>query len=241
MDYLLAQCQQFLGTGGGIILSLFLAGLVGSLAHCSTMCGPLVFSRAGEKGNCACSEHTCSKRSTLGVLLVPYHLGRMTTYVILGMIAALLSRQIIGTSGHSVIAASMLGLAGLLFLLTAAGGSRVHLPFLEAWHHRLGKFTAPFMWHRTWKHGYLTGIVLGFMPCGLVYAALMAVAATGSPAQAALGMVVFTAGTAPMLTGIAGAGQLFMNKWPGIATPLLRGVMACNGLFLCFMAGKLVV
>jgi sulfite exporter TauE/SafE len=53
----------------------------------------------------------------------------------------------------------------------------------------------------------VVGIMNGFLPCGLVYAALAAAAARGSAGEAMLGMMVFGLGTWPALgaLGIAGS------------------------------------
>ena len=45
--------------------------------------------------------------------------------------------------------------------------------------------------------GYPLGVVLGFLPCGFLYAALATTAASGSPLLGALGMLAFGLGTAP--------------------------------------------
>jgi hypothetical protein len=53
--------------------------------------------------------------------------------------------------------------------------------------------------------GYLLGVALGFLPCGFLYAALAAAAATADPLQGALAMLAFGLGTVPalVLVGIA--------------------------------------
>jgi sulfite exporter TauE/SafE len=52
---------------------------------------------------------------------------------------------------------------------------------------------------------YVFGIVNGFLPCGLVYAALGVPVALAAPLPGALSMVAFGAGTLPLLS-IAGLG-----------------------------------
>lgn len=60
------------------MFSLFLGGLLGGLTHCAFMCAPFV---------------VMMQQKTIGrlqsVLLIPYHLGRMVTYVGLGVLANL--------------------------------------------------------------------------------------------------------------------------------------------------------
>jgi sulfite exporter TauE/SafE len=46
---------------------------------------------------------------------------------------------------------------------------------------------------------FALGAVMGFLPCGLIYAALLKSIDGGSPAQGALSMLAFAAGTTPAL------------------------------------------
>jgi sulfite exporter TauE/SafE len=50
---------------------------------------------------------------------------------------------------------------------------------------------------------YAFGIVIGFLPCGLVYATLGIAVASGSPGTGALAMAAFGLGTAPLLSAFA--------------------------------------
>jgi hypothetical protein len=51
------------------------------------------------------------------------------------------------------------------------------------------------------------GMLNGFLPCGLVYAAGIAAAASGSPLSGALSMGVFGLGTLPLLLAVDRLGQ----------------------------------
>jgi sulfite exporter TauE/SafE len=50
---------------------------------------------------------------------------------------------------------------------------------------------------------YAFGIVIGFLPCGLVYATLGIAVAAGTPPAGALAMAAFGLGTAPLLSTVA--------------------------------------
>ncbi len=52
--------------------------------------------------------------------------------------------------------------------------------------------------HPVGPYGYLLGILLGFLPCGLLYGALIVAAATARPVTAALAMLAFALGTFPL-------------------------------------------
>jgi sulfite exporter TauE/SafE len=55
---------------------------------------------------------------------------------------------------------------------------------------------------------FLFGMILGLLPCGLLYAALVGACALATPARGAAGMLAFGAGTVPVLAAVGIAGQL---------------------------------
>lgn len=59
----------------------------------------------------------------------------------------------------------------------------------------------------------LAGAVTGFLPCGLVYAFLTLAASRANPLEAWLTMVVFGAGTLPLMTMAGLSTQLFPHRW----------------------------
>ena len=87
---------------------------------------------------------------------------------------------------------------------------------------------------------YALGMVLGFLPCGLVYGALAAAAGTGSIADGAAAMAAFGLGTAPALLAVGWGGLIVRRRlrdgtrW--IATPLL---LANAGLMLVLASQRL--
>lgn len=60
---------------------------------------------------------------------------------------------------------------------------------------------------------FLLGWIMGFLPCGLVYVMLAAVAALGHPLASALGMIAFGLGTLPALSGVVLAARLLPIRW----------------------------
>jgi len=235
---LLAHCQQALADHGGLLATLFMAGLIGGLTHCSGMCGPFVVAQLrGEP------THAGLLQRLRGNALIPYHLGRMTTYAGLGALAALLSQQIIGTALHQQLSAILLTLAGVVFILSAfpllKGEHRLTLPFSGLTRY-LAAVTKPLFANPRGVHGYGLGIMLGFLPCGLIFAALMAVATTGNMLTGALGMALFTLGTFPSLFMVGMGGAWLQRNWPRPTQALARGVMMINGCSLFFLAGTMI-
>ena len=84
------------------------------------------------------------------------------------------------------------------------------------------------------------GFHWGLLP-GLIYAALMVVAATADPFVGLFGMVLFVVGTLPALW-LAGLGmELLSRRWRDEVRQIGRVVMAMNGVALVAIAGKLVM
>lgn len=241
MDYLLWHCQVAVENHGGILLSLLLAGLIGSVNHCAGMCGPFVVAQLGARGEDT-DGSTLFQRLKGGVLL-PYHLGRITTYVLLGIIGASFSQALIGTPVQRSIAVVMLSIAGLLFFANAVPRfksmfSGFHLAgFGKIFGDFLGHLSRPFFAGQTIAHRYLLGFFLGFLPCGLVIAAVMAVAATGDPVAAAIGMIMFGVGTIPALLLVGVGAKSALKRWPQTMRQITTGIMAINGVGLMVLAG----
>ena len=94
-------------------------------------------------------------------------------------------------------------------------------------------FAAPLGWR-----GYVLGVTLGFLPCGLLYGAVAVAAATADPLAGAFGMLAFTLGTVPSLVAIGYTGHLAGTLWkriPPICGSLLMGI---NALVLFWIAGR---
>ena len=231
MSFLLSQCHLAFAHHSSILLTLFLAGLVGGFTHCAGMCGPFVLAQSG--------RDEVSFRRESG-LLPAYHLGRMTTYMILGAMAALLSKQIMGTPLQQSASFAFLTMAGVIFIASALPNIKSKLFSL-----RVGKFggmiaraSRPFSQQSSHAHRYILGVLLGFLPCGLIFAALMVVATTGNIFTAAFAMALFTLGTVPALLLVGLGGHYALRKWPTQTQYLARMMMITNGLSLFALAGR---
>lgn len=194
-------------------MTFLLGGMTGGFTHCIGMCGPFV---ACDR---MCHGSGCKTSARLSAATgLPYHLGRMLTYGALGFAAGLLSRQVAAYSWWPRVAALMLALAGFLFILSF---------FRTLTHTR----PAP-------KLTFARGALLGFLPCGLLYAALMMAATLADPLLSMLAMWIFALGTVPALL-IASLGADFITrKWQHGLETLGRAMMAFNGLSLLVIAAK---
>src|SRR5215471_10572702 len=125
LDAIAALCGSDPQTLSGILLALLIAGLVGGFAHCGPMCGPFVLMQL--------STSDAPEIRRLGAGLLPtYHLGRIVTYGLLGTLAGTLSGSLIRLAPLRNIAAALLGLAALAFLLQGLKGVARFLPLPSA-------------------------------------------------------------------------------------------------------------
>lgn len=195
-----------------MFVGFFLGGLMGSLSHCLVMCGPVVACQSACGGGCGKRMEAASQWQ--------YHTGRFFTYGALGFVAALLSQQIAAAPYWSTLSGAMMLVAGGLFLLSACFPNR---------HGVVGR--AP-------RNGFLRGALMGFMPCGLIYAALMMAATLANPLAGMLAMWLFVLGTLPALVMASGAAALLAQRWKEIIPRMGRAGMAFNGLALLVLAEK---
>src|SRR5262245_44771815 len=73
---------------GGLLLGLFIAGAGGSAMHCVPMCGGFVLGQVADRMVRLPTARLCEWRRFEHGALLPYHLGRLTTYAILGALGS---------------------------------------------------------------------------------------------------------------------------------------------------------
>jgi sulfite exporter TauE/SafE len=226
--------------------ALFIAGFAGGLMHCAPMCGPFVLAQVSVNLERTPAARMSEWTRLRGAALVPYHLGRLTTYCLLGAVSAVLVRSLADVTSLRWIAAVLLGFAAAVFFLQALGrGARlfpnaVSAPGIAFLSQRLASLAEPLI-VRGGEPGarYLLGVVLGFLPCGLLYGALAAAATAGSAIAGVLAMASFALGTVPALVAVGLAGSLLMKR----AGPTIRAfaavLMLANAATLSYLAIRL--
>lgn len=227
MTSLLTQFGAFCGPVAPTLGGLLLAGLAGGPMHCAPMCGGFVLGQVSDQMARLDAGRLCEAARVRGALLVPYHVGRLTTYAILGAAAGAVGRQLaLGGLGGVLLL-----VAALLFAGQAAARLRPGLlPVLPV---------VPGGWMRAIAgaarrvpSGLPLGLLLGLLPCGLLYAALAAAAAAGDAGHGALAMVAFGLGTVPGLVLVGLAGHLAGRRWQQRSARLGTAVMLANAVLL---------
>lgn len=241
MHFLLEQCHIAFEQYPSVLLTLFLAGLVGGMTHCAGMCGPFVVAQTR-----SFTGYQSILQKAKGALILPYHLGRMTTYIILGVIAASLSHQVMGTPLQHWASIAFLFTAGVIFLVSALPKSQTIIKVFRwrgfiYWGQILGGLVKPLLANPLGLRGFGLGLFLGLLPCALVFAALMVVSTVSSVYIAALGMALFAVATVPSLFLVGILGSAAHRQWPGVMQALARSVMIINGLNLFALAGSMAL
>ncbi len=197
------------------LLTAFMVGLLGSV-HCFGMCGGIAAAMGTSKiGLGTATRWGAAKKAFL------FNGGRILSYSILGLIVGGITGSIgqileLKQWGFSLrmLTALLIFLMGLQYLT-----KRSFLGWLERgggtlWQWISGKIlsrnrapTADAGVHESWVI-FRTGILWGWLPCGLVYSILLTAAASGEAIPAALIMLAFGLGTLPALASLTVAGPL---------------------------------
>jgi len=223
-------------------IALLLMGLAGSFTHCVAMCGPFVMAQMTASLDAAFGRGYGVMHRLRGAALIPYHLGRMTTYTALGAGSAGVIEFVGNVAGFRALAAIMLVIAALAMIAQAVGRS---IPLLD----RLFAGQAPMFMPRlargllerpTGWRGYALGVALGFLPCGLLYAALAAASGAGNATRGALVMAAFALGTTPGLLGVGWAGLLFGRRWLRVSAMFAPVLLLIGATMLLAMAWRFV-
>ena len=176
------------------LLAIFLTGLLGGV-HCVGMCGGIVG---------AFSLQLPGKGPRISYHLAA-NLGRLTSYVFIGLIAGALgsasaflshlfpAEKVLYVLANLVLIALGLHLAGIwsgVLILESVGGG--------VWK-RLQPVFKKLVPIQSLPQAFAAGMVWGWLPCGLVYSVLIAAMASGSALQGGATMLAFGLGTLPNL------------------------------------------
>lgn len=182
-----------------MLITAFILGFTGSL-HCIGMCGPIAMMINGKN----------SKQLLVNRLL--YNSGRTFTYVCMGTSVGLIGK-IVQWGGVQGIVSIGVGILIFLALLVPRIQS-IFLPSLSSLVLRLKGLFAHHIKSKKTSSALFTGMLNGFLPCGLVYAGLAIALIQSTPYQSALVMLLFGVGTIPALLMVAYSWQTIRKRIP---------------------------
>lgn len=183
-----------------MLFSAIILGLLGSL-HCIGMCGPIAFMLPVDRKN----------QIKQFFQLMSYHIGRLTTYSLIGLLFGLLGKgfELFNFQQHLSI------LTGVLMILAITLPSlfkkvKIAQPITKV----VFKVKSALGEELKKKRNdtfFTIGFLNGYLPCGLVYMAVLGAIATHNPLQGSLYMFLFGAGTIPLMSAVAYAGNITNN------------------------------
>ncbi|HYM28722.1 MAG TPA: sulfite exporter TauE/SafE family protein [Steroidobacteraceae bacterium] len=208
-----------------LLTTAFLAGLLGS-THCLGMCGGIAAALGGEG------------RAAPSWVPLLYNVGRIASYCAAGAAAGAAGAAAGGLLPGAptgeylrLAAATVIVLIGVsLAAGSTAGGRWLRAP--ERWGAAIWRFLSPPL-HRRLPRAAIPrtvalGMLWGWLPCGLVYSALLAAAASGSAAHGSATMLAFGLGTLPAMAGIGYLSRHLPRPRGSAARLLGAAIVACG-------------
>ncbi len=178
---------------------------MGSL-HCIGMCGPIALMLPLDR------ESAGRRYLQLGL----YHGGRLLAYGIIGGVFGLVGRglYLFGFQQKLSIFLGVLMILAVLLPWKRFQNRWVVRPVYRAVG-RLKEALGGQLKKRTPDTFLTIGFLNGFLPCGLVYMAVIGAMAGGTVLQGVAYMVVFGLGTLPLMSAAALFGKFLKGQWAG--------------------------
>ncbi len=229
-----------------LLFSLFSLGLIGGFSHCVGMCGPFVLTQVSNSLEKTPIEKFSEFQRLKNIALIPYHLGRISTYCLIAIFCSALTSNIKDLLIFKIISILFLTLAIIAFISFFKGGkddflNRFKLRFKSKFLENISSFFSRrlsilFLNPKGLK-GYALGLILGFIPCGMVYSAIMITSTIGNPAMAGFAMLLFGIGTIPSLF-LTACSSIFLKKVPEF-TIFIKALILLNIVMLALMIKKI--
>jgi len=203
-----------------MLYTALLLGIISSL-HCVGMCGPIAMMLPVDRTN--------PSRKALQILV--YHLGRLTAYGLLGLVFGLLGRgfYLAGMQQHLSIT------VGVLMIVVAVVPEKVlaRYNFSKPVYKAIASIKSHLgqQFKRKSVDALFTiGLLNGFLPCGMVYAALFGALAMPNLMSSMSYMFLYGLGTVPLLSAVVYASQWISMPVRQRIQKLIPVVAVCIGL-----------
>jgi len=175
-----------------MLYTAIIFGLISSL-HCIGMCGPIAMMLP--------VDHKNPSKKALQILI--YHLGRLTSYGILGLAFGLLGRgfYMAGIQQQLSIAVGV----GMIVIAIVPEKVLAQYNFSKPVYRLISKIKSSLgtqFKRKTPDAFFSIGLFNGLLPCGLVYAALFGAIAMQNVGLSISYMVLYGLGTIPMMSAV---------------------------------------
>lgn len=187
------------------------------------MCGPIALSLPLKKRT----------YFTVWAGISGYNLGRLTTYMILGALFGLLGTAFVTANLQQTLSLAL----GILFLVSVLGSiiGKNTVPLESKAYKVVGKLMNKFKGlfkKNNWESLFFIGILNGLLPCGMVYLALAGAISTGSWDGGAIYMLLFGAGTLPVMIGVTWLGKFISQQARNKLRVLIPIMISIMGILL---------
>jgi sulfite exporter TauE/SafE len=203
----------------------FVTGFFGGL-HCAGMCGPLVLALASRMSRAVPAPRAEAVNARLA-----YHLGRLFSYLCLGLCAGAAGKAVVGALGGTFWRGAAAGL-----LLTASGALvflRLPLP-LSGWLRVPARLCSALAAVGSVEAALYVGLCTPLLPCGMLYAVVMQAAAAGDSIRGGAVMAAFALGTIPALALVGAASTAALQRWRPRARWISAAALLFAGVMLFF-------
>jgi len=186
-----------------MVFAGFILGLLGSL-HCIGMCGPIAMILP------VCKSNTTKKH----VQIILYHLGRIVTYSLLGTVFGFVGKGLLLTGVQQQLSI----IIGIIMILLVVFPKISHtLTFkaspLTTILNKLKLQLGLYLKKESYYAIFTIGFFNGFLPCGMVYLALVGAIAMESLFESTLYMFLYGLGTVPLLSVLIYVKDAFSNTF----------------------------
>ncbi len=186
-----------------MLYTAFIFGLISSL-HCIGMCGPIAMMLPLDRSN--------PKKKALQILL--YHSGRLTAYGSLGFVFGFLGKGLYLAGMQQQLSI----IAGVLMITIVVVPEKVFAKynFSRPVYKIISKVKTSLgsQFKKKSPNAIFTiGLLNGFLPCGLVYAALLGAIAMQNEFYGTTYMLFYGIGTIPMMSAIVYMSTMFSNPF----------------------------
>ena len=201
----------------------FFMGLLGSV-HCIGMCGPLVMALPISNLNPLQKV----------VATIFYHVGKIGTYGLLGLIIGFFGKQIpfYNVQQHLSIVIGALMLVYVLWVFYLHPKRKLTFFKIDWLQKPIVSILSKLLKQNKVISFLLIGLLNGLLPCGMIYLALSSAWAGQSVVQSGLFMVLFGIGTLPVLILVAFGGQLMGYAFRAKIQKALPYMLFSMGLLL---------
>jgi len=190
------------------LISIATIAFLGAFGHCIGMCGGIVIAYSSRKVDAEWSN------MMQGFAHLVYSFGRITTYVMLGVIFGAIG----GVAQFNGYTTAALTIVAGIFMILAGLSLLGKLDFLTKLEHSFSGSKwyqdafRQILQSKSLYSFYILGLLNGLLPCGLVYFFAVTAASTGSPLWGALVMFIFGLSTIPALFSLGYFTQLLTKS-----------------------------